>query len=63
MLVPRLKGYNTNLFFSNNKDVYWSSSGYSNSYAYDLYFDSYGNVGLSYDTKTCTYRIRPVIAF
>ncbi len=58
-----LKGYNTNLFFSNNKDVYWSSSGYSNSYAYDLYFDSYGNVGLSYDTKTRTYSVRPVIAF
>jgi hypothetical protein len=58
-----LKGYNTDLFFSNNKDVYWSSSVYSNSYAYDLYFDSYGNVGLSYDTKTRTYSVRPVIAF
>ena len=58
------KGYSVNLF-SNNSELYWSSSEYSSSWAYCVYFDAGGCMNLSYATpgKTYSSSVRSVIAF
>jgi uncharacterized protein (TIGR02145 family) len=50
--------------FSNSYEYYWSSSENSSSYAYYAYFNSSGNMYFATsNSKTSTFRVRPVLAF
>jgi hypothetical protein len=60
--VLKTNSYNVDLF-TNNDEFYWSSSEYTSSYAYGVYFYGSGYMHLSYDLKTGTFRVRPVLAF
>ena len=51
--------------FSDSNEYYWSSSEYSSSGAYHAYFELFGGMYFAYDyyDKSCTCRVRAVIAF
>ena len=59
-------GYSVDLFstiISGATEVYWSSSEYTNIYAYGALFRSNGYMNLDYYGKTGAYGVRPVVAF
>ena len=56
------KGYSVDLF-SNSNELYWSSSECNGNSAYYAYFLSNGSMLLGGDSKTCSFRVRPVVAF
>ncbi|MCH4241414.1 MAG: fimbrillin family protein [Prevotella sp.] len=58
------KGYSVDLF-SNDYEVYWSSSEYNSSWVYSIYFLVSDNVTLGYNGsgKTSSANVRPVAAF
>ncbi|BCS86154.1 hypothetical protein prwr041_20470 [Prevotella herbatica] len=60
--VLKTNGYNVDLF-TNNGEVYWSSSEYTFSSAYYGGFGSDGNTPLYSNGKVTICRVRPVLAF